>query len=435
MKKLLAVLICLGSTGINAQPVWNKEIAPLVFKYCTPCHHRGGSAPFALETYREVSKRAEFVAYVTDLGYMPPWKANPAYRHFANERILSAEEKLLLADWAAAGAPLGEGSSPDPPVFPEGAQLKNPPDLVLRMEKPFPVPGGNQQTYICTAIPYSLPADTFVSALEYLPGNRRLTHHVSFQFLEVHPEVDLEKVGGWFVYGEEDFINDRHDYGFFGLIGPDGEMPREVFHGGWLPGTSPQEFAPGSGFRLPRRGVLLIRNLHYAPTPVPAEDQATVNLFFARQPVTRPVMFAAFKPRLRGPEQAVIPADSVVKYEIKVKVHDSLWLTHVNPHMHLLGRSFRVWALPPEGDTIRLVDVPEWDFNWQEFYRFEEEVLLPAGSYLHAEAWFDNTSSNYSNPNNPPRDVHFERGMDDEDEMMRLVFLFVPVSAEGANKF
>lgn len=409
-----------------AQPTWNEQVAPLVFEHCAPCHHAGGNAPFALDSYRQVAKRSQFVAEVVQSGYMPPWKANPAYRHFAGERVLSHEERKAVADWAAHGAPKGRGEEPKPPFFPVGAQLSATPDLVLEME-PFAIPGGNQQTYICTAIPYELPKDTFVQAIEYLPGNAQLTHHVSYQFLAVHPAVDLKTVRGAFVYGEEDFLNDQHDYGYFGLLGPDGSLPREVFHMGWLPGASPTVFEEGSGFFLPKRGVLLIRNLHYAPTPIPATDQAKVRLHFAKSPVRKPVLFAAFKPVLKDSSQLVIPANQRIKHEIKIKVPQDLWVTHINPHMHQLGLSFRVWALPPGGDTIPLVEVPSWDFNWQDFYRFPQAVHLPKGTFVYAEAWFDNTSNNPFNPFSPPQPVWFERGMDDEDEMMRLVFLFTAI--------
>lgn len=422
-KLIVGFWLVFGVTEGFAQPTWNQNIAPIIFTHCTPCHHAGGSAPFALDNYRQVAKRSKFVAEVVHAGYMPPWKADVAYRHFAGERVLTPVEKQALADWVALGAPKGSGPEPKSPVYKGGTQLASLPSLVLQME-PFTIPGGNQQTYICTAIPYELPQDTFVQAVEYLPGNVELTHHVSYQFLAVHPLVNLDSVGGSFVYGEQDFLNDAHDYGHFGLIGPDGSLPREVFHMGWLPGASPTVFEEGSGFFLPKRGVLLIRNLHYAPTPIPATDQAKVLLHFAQAPVTKPVLFAAFKPMLKDSSQLVIPANERVKYEIKINVPQDLWVTHINPHMHQLGQSFKVWALPPNGDTIPLVHIPRWDFNWQDFYRFQVPVHLPKGSFVYAEAWFDNTANNPSNPFSPPKPVWFERGMDDEDEMMRLVFLF-----------
>ncbi len=102
-------------------------------------------------------------------------------------------------------------------------------------------------------------------------------------------------------------------------------------------------------------------------------------------------------------------------------------LLHINPHMHQLGKSFLAYAITPIGDTINLVKIPNWDFNWQEFYRYKKMLFIPSGSIIHAEAVYDNTSNNLSNPNNPPQPVLIETGsMDDTTEMMRLVFLYVP---------
>jgi hypothetical protein len=88
------------------------------------------------------------------------------------------------------------------------------------------------------------------------------------------------------------------------------------------------------------------------------------------------------------------------------------------------------WALTPSGDTIPLVKIPQWDFNWQEFYRFERLLHIPSGSVIHAEAVYDNTAANLANPNQPPKPMLIETGsMDDTTEMMRLVFLYVPYKA------
>lgn len=94
--------------------------------------------------------------------------------------------------------------------------------------------------------------------------------------------------------------------------------------------------------------------------------------------------------------------------------------------MHMLGKSFKAYAITPKGDTIRLVNIPQWDFNWQEFYRFKKIIKIPSGSVLHADAIYDNSAGNPNNPHHPPRDIKFEWGMNDDSEMMRLVLLYLP---------
>jgi hypothetical protein len=451
----LAIAIALGialaaASGANADEsprkavTWKSDIAPLLRTHCTDCHQPGGAAPFSLLQFQDAFKRRQFLLDVTESGLMPPWKADPTFHSFANERLLPPEDLDLLRRWVASGAPEGDSIDSDNEGAPsQGFSAKRTatvapaekPDLILRMSRPFVIPAGDGATYICVKLPYEIPRDTFVRATDFYPGNRKLTHHASYQILAVADGVDTHAGPEIEVYASandgtpNDAPNDARQYEYFKLNAPDGTPPVLVFHTGWLPGTSPQRYPPGMGFRLPKRGVLLIRSLHFSPTPVEAFDQSEVRLWFARGPVERKVEFAAFKPEsalVPNRKPMFLPANRIVKHEINNTVPMDVSLLAINPHMHLLGRSFKVYAVKPDGDTVPLVYIPAWDFNWQEFYRFRELIKLPKGSLLHAEAWYDNTRKNPHNPFIPPRDVYFERGMADTDEMMRLVILYVP---------
>jgi Copper type II ascorbate-dependent monooxygenase, C-terminal domain len=155
-------------------------------------------------------------------------------------------------------------------------------------------------------------------------------------------------------------------------------------------------------------------------------DQSSLRLYFADKSIERTVGFAAFSPRKTQPGDWIIPADTVMQFHINVKIHNDLSLISINPHMHRIGSYIKVYAILPDKDTLPLVEVPKWDFEWQEFYRFKTLVKIPAGSVIRAEARYDNTANNYDNPFSPPRDVFFEQGMNDKDEMMRLVIQYVP---------
>ena len=103
----------------------------------------------------------------------------------------------------------------------------------------------------------------------------------------------------------------------------------------------------------------------------------------------------------------------------------------MNPHLHLLGKSFKGYAVKPNGDTVRLVSIPRWDFRWQFFYTFRHPVRIPAGSWIVAEAEFDNTTGNPNNPNNPPKEVgeRLEYGgasMRATDEMFQFIITWMP---------
>lgn len=417
--------------GQETVPTFYQNIAPIVWENCTPCHHTGGSAPFVLETYKDVAKRASFVQFVTEQNIMPPWKANPHYRSFAGEKSLTVQEKEAIRLWVAAGAPKGKKQKGiKMPKFSEGTASLPSPDWVLSMKEPMRIEGVNEHKFISYAIPYELPNDTFVRAIEYLPGNRELLHHCSYQVLAVHESVDFSKTPSFYVFSEDSIngISDDFDFEFYGLIGKNGERPVEVFHNGWLPGASPLTYPEGMGFYLPKKGVLLIRNLHYSPTPVDATDLSKFHLYFASKPVKRVVRFAAFNPTgIDLSKEHIIKANTLDTFEMNIKINGDVSVLNINPHMHELGKYFLAYAITPSNDTLRLVEIPEWDFNWQEFYQFKKPLYIPSGSTIHAEAIYDNTVNNLSNPFDPPRDVFFERGsMTETEEMMRLTFLYIP---------
>lgn len=431
MKFFLLGVFCFLSIFINvpqaaAQTItYNEHISPIIINNCAPCHKENGYAPFSLLKYEDVAKRATFVGYVTRQRIMPPWKANPHYRVFEGQRILTDGQIDTIQKWIAQGANEGPKLKAKNKKINRNATLTEKPDAVLSMTQPVKIEGNNKAMYVCYNIPFEFARDTFVRSIEFIPGNRLLVHHASYQILEVDSSVSFHNAPSYFTYGDSiKSVNDLHDFEYFKLIGKGGQMPKETYHGGWLPGVSAQTYPKSVGFKLPKKGVLMIRNLHYSPSPVPASDVSLFKIFFAKSPTTRKIEFAAFQPKNVA---SMIPKDSVKKFFIILKIGADLSLLHINPHMHLLGKNFIAYAISPSHDTIPLIEIKDWDFEWQDFYRFPKMIKIPKGSILHAEATFDNTSNNIHNPFNPPKDALFETGsMEDTEEMMRLVFLYLP---------
>src|SRR5262245_14908287 len=127
---LLAVWV--GRAPAEEAVTFSKHVAPILWKNCATCHHTGAVGPFPLMTYKDAAKRAKFVHEVTSSARMPPWRAEPGYGPFTNERRLSEADVKTLAKWAEAGAPEGDPKDlPPPPKFPEGWQLGQP-DLILK---------------------------------------------------------------------------------------------------------------------------------------------------------------------------------------------------------------------------------------------------------------------------------------------------------------
>src|ERR1043165_940784 len=132
-KAILAIpflLLVVGAARPAQTPTFNKDIAPIVYENCANCHRPGEVAPFSLLTYADASKRAKLIATVTERRYMPPWKAEPGYGHFANERRLTDEQIATIKMWAESGAPEGDTAKPEPPKFADG-WLGGKPDKIL----------------------------------------------------------------------------------------------------------------------------------------------------------------------------------------------------------------------------------------------------------------------------------------------------------------
>ena len=165
-------------------------------------------------------------------------------------------------------------------------------------------------------------------------------------------------------------------------------------------------------------------------------DSSYINIFFSKVPPDRPVQefqlgtlgVAPVEPDL------VIPPNVVKTVYSRFKVPFDISVLTVNPHMHLLGKTFKAYALQPNGDTIRLISIPRWDFNWQYFYTFKTMVKVPKGSTIVAEGVYDNTRQNLNNPFSPPQEVRDRNGsMKATDEMFQFIITYLPYRAGDEN--
>src|SRR5678815_3207152 len=171
--------------GCQRTPTFNQEIAPIVFKNCSPCHRPGEAGPFPLLTYEDVTKKAKTIESVTQARYMPPWPADPTYSHFLGERVLRNEDIQTIKQWVENGMPEGDPSKrPSPPQFHQGS-VYGKPDLVVKMKEPLRIPGDNEDRFMVIKIPYEIPQDRFVRAIEFVPGNRRLIHHMNAHIVQL----------------------------------------------------------------------------------------------------------------------------------------------------------------------------------------------------------------------------------------------------------
>lgn len=426
MKKLLFIFLIITSvTNTRAQSItYFKDIAPIIQTKCAPCHHPGGGAPFSLLSYDDVAKRSSFIREVVETRYMPPWKADNKYVHFANDRSLSQKDITTIIKWIDSKTPKGTETKPvQQPNIVEGTTYGRQPDLVLKMKDSFLVKGDNGERFVIFKIPFELQDSANIEAIEFTSNNKKLVHHANY---EIHDVADTTIN----LYNTVAYINltedDRKKY--------DQYKPYRktiTYYGGWIPGSTYEYYPKDFGWVLPKRGVILL-TVHFAPTPVDEQSISGVNLFFKKTPVTRAVKVISFGSGGIG-EKDITPSPFYIKpNEVKTFTLDltnpgeDFSVMYVWPHMHYIGKEYKAYAIKPNGDTIKLVHIANWDFRWQEIYRFKNLVRVPKGSVIHIEGTYDNTASNPANPHSPPQTVWSFGDMQSTNEMMTLIMVFLP---------
>ncbi len=402
IRRIILTVLLLVPVSLHAEVTFNKDIAPIIYKNCSSCHRPGEVAPFSLLTYSDAAKRATLIATVTAKRYMPPWKPEPGYGDFEDERRLNDKEIQLLSDWAKAGAPEGNAKDkPVPPQFQEGWQLGKP-DLIVQMPEPYTVPAEGRDIYRCFVLPLNLTEDRYVSAIEFRPGNRKVVHHAILHTEEIGPAR------------QRDAADPGPGYNCFG---GGGGVTGEGGLGGWAPGATPR-FLPDGVARLVTAGSDLIVQNHYHPSGKSETDQSTVGIYFSKTPPTKTMLTLPLVVR-----NLAIPAgDPRYKVETSFTTPIPLHVSGISPHMHLLGKEMKVTAILPDGSERPMIWIKDWDFNWQGQYGYREPMELPAGTRIHMEAYYDNSSNNPRNPNDPPKLVRW--GEQTTDEMS---IAFIPV--------
>jgi hypothetical protein len=358
-------------------------------------------------TYDEVAAYGNFIEYVTSIGYMPPWTPDADYSHFVGERVLTAEEVETISAWVDADMPEGNpDDNPGLPSFPEGSQIGEP-DLVFSMPEPFTHAGNMSDQYQVFVMPTGSDEDIHVRALEVRPGNGAIAHHAILG-------VDIE--------GTAQFLDSQDPAPGYESFGDFGFEAYENFFGGWVPGTQTVVYPEGIGRVIPANSDLLIQ-MHYGPTSVEGVDQTEVNVFLTDSPIEREVTTGIMGPWTLG-EPFFIPANQVKTFHGEYNIPVDLSFISIVPHCHLVGVSWEVFATGPgDLDTIPLISIPAWDFNWQGFFTFPYMTKVPAGYTLHGIATYDNTANNPFNPSDPPAMVQY--GDHTEDEMFFVFFDYV----------
>ena len=396
----LWAILAVAVAAHAATPTFNKDIAPILYQNCATCHRPGEVAPFSLLTYADAAKKAGLLAIVTGKRVMPPWKAEPGYGSFANERRLSEPQISLMREWAKAGAPEGDAKDkPTPPVFPNGWAAGQP-DKVLTLSHKFEVAADGPDQYRCFVLPLDTAQDVYLSGMEFRPGNRRVVHHAL---------VYADTTGT-----ARKLAADSPDGSYTCFGGP--KFPPSGLLGGWAPGASPPPDSPSLS-QLIRQGTDIVVQIHYHPSGKPEEDQSSLGLKFSGPPTKGRAGIVLSNRRI-----AIPAGDPHYVVKTGVTLPRDVDVFGITPHAHYLGTDMQVNAVLPDGTIQHLIRIEDWDFNWQGKYRYKEPVHLPQWTRIELEYVYDNSANNPHNPAHPPVPVTW--GEETQNEMA-VLFLSV----------
>ncbi|MGQ0633821.1 MAG: redoxin family protein [Planctomycetaceae bacterium] len=383
-----------ATPAIRKEVTYHNCISRIVQQNCVECHREGGAAPFALDTYDDLVAHAGMVRQVVERSVMPPWFAaetEPPEAHsvtvhtpWANDRSLSAAEKRDLLSWITGGKPEGDPHDAPLPRRIEEGWLIGKPDAIYQFAEPVVVKATGTMPYQNVVVETDLYEDKWVQAIEVQPGNREVVHHVLV------------------------FVQKGKDAGEKSL--DKAAIERDDFWGIYVPGNSSLVYPVGFAKRITKAAKLRFQ-VHYTPNGVPATDQTRIGLIWAKEPTRYEVRVGA----VVNPLIKIPPGAANHREEALLNVSTDAQIMGFLPHMHLRGKACKYELIKADGQTMTLLDIPRYDFNWQLLYRYFEPLPVKAGDILRFTGWYDNSDQNPANPD-PTKTVWF--GAQTFDEML-----------------
>lgn len=347
----------------HARISYAEQIAPMLMDRCVACHRAGGVGPWAMTSYDMVRGFASMVREVVRTQRMPPWHADPHYGAFVGDRSLSTEEARTLVHWIEAGAPRGLGPDPlatQPTTWSEWSLGK--PDLIMEVPA-FQVPATGVVNYQYPRVANPLGRDVWIRAIEIIPGDRSVVHHV--------------------LAGIDDPANGSQR----AIRGQIGEL------GGYAPGKNFYPYPADSGILL-RKEANFRFQVHYTPNGKATTDVTRVGYYFCDKPPKYSLSLT-----LLMNTSLSIPANAKAYAESTEHTFDrDVVLFSLMPHAHLRGRSAKFTARYPDGREEVLLSVPKYDFKWQTSYGLIPPKPLPAGTRIVFDMTWDNSAQNPANP-------------------------------------
>lgn len=391
--RALAFTLIASAASIPAQaaekaketpPTFYRDVLPILQDNCQECHRTAGAnyggmvAPMSLTTFEEVRPWVKSIVKQVDAGLMPPWHAAETHRgQFSNERSLTDDEKATLLTWASTGAARGNADDAPPPrEFPatNGWSIGEP-DLVVAMPEPYVVGDDVDDQYTAFTVDLTdamLPEDAWITAFQCKPGSK-IIHHFNCHLLYPNDDGKLPPPP---TAPESNTVR------------PEGAG---LYIGGVSSGTDANIYPEGFGLLL-KKGTRVTFDIHYHKEPGSGTAVTDLSQIGFKLSKTPPKRVLGGAPPLMRFDIKIAPGDS--RYQlgpVAYTLQKPVDVISLMPHMHMRGTEATFEFIYPDGTRETALHVPQYDFNWQTVYYYNEMKRLPAGTRLEFTAWYDNS--------------------------------------------
>lgn len=395
------------STIPDTPPVWYGDIQPMIAANCSTCHHEGGAAPFSFEQLETVEPLASVMLNSMQSGSMPPWLPNPDCIEYQDQRLLETWQIERFAQWIEDGLPMGDASLGESPI-PLIEDIT--PTVSVSMPSGFtPDTAGGSDQYRCFIMDVDFETETFITETQVIPGSPQVHHVLMYALAPEMSEAAQQANGedgtvGYPCFGDPfPRGGGSYDYGF----------PTQI--GAWVPGLEPNIFPEGTALRVAPHSTVVMQVHYSALGGEPREDNTSYHFVTSDQ---APDFIASTRPLaiqdldIPAGESHATATDQFTNYYDR-----PVELASLATHMHLLGKSQYATIERVDGTSECLLDIPDWDFAWQQSYLPKEKVILEPGDSVEVTCAYDNSPANQPIVNGEqiePSDVEWGDGTLDE---------------------
>ena len=371
-------------------PSYSKDIAPVLAEQCASCHRAGGIAPFAMDSHTMVQGWSPMIREVLMTKRMPPGQIDGHIGEFINDRLVDDADVRNIIAWVEAGA--AKDGDTDPLTELTWSTSKwtlGEPDYIIKVPEQQ-VPATGVLDYRNVAVKIDLGGkDRWLRGSEYSPGDRSVLHH-TINSLNYPEEIGkrLNALG-----------NNNPDKASITAYVPGGTIAMD----------------PANTGGLLKDGSVLNLNLHYTTNGRESVDNSEIGLWFYPEGEVPSERMSGQCACIFTPTWTDIPAnDPNFEQQASVVISKDTNLHSFLPHMHFRGKYMRFYADYPDGSNEELINIAQFNYNWQMSYTYAEPKFIPAGTKITAIGAFDNSAQNPANPD-PERTVPW--GQQSWDEM------------------